>query len=169
MFPESGLIDMTPQLKPHWTIESDSPEATRELARRLGRALRGGEVILLRGELGAGKTLFAGGLAEGMGIGEPAVSPTFIIMRSYRAPGGIELHHYDFYRIRGAEDLETLGVEESQGPGVVALIEWPERAPEAFPEWTVDLTITATGEESRRIEGSWGSLSSGFDRTAWPG
>lgn len=155
-----------PADKPYWMLESDSPERTFELARDLGRQLVGGEVILLRGELGAGKTLFASGLAEGMGIAEPAVSPTFIIMRAYRAPGALELHHYDFYRLSGEDDVETLGVEDSQRPDVVALIEWPERAPSAFPLWTLELRLEPTGEESRRIAGRWGDLP--FDRAAWP-
>lgn len=146
---------------PNWVFESESPEATVALARRIGTAARGGEVILLRGELGAGKTCFAGGLAAGLGVVEPAVSPTYIIERSYSGARGLTLHHMDFYRLSSAADVEAAGMLDLQGPESVTLIEWPERAPEAFPQWTVELRITVTGDESRRIEGRWGALPHG--------
>jgi len=152
---ESELSNST---SPDWIFESGSPEATIALARRIGDAARGGEVILLNGELGAGKTCFAGGLAVGLGVVEPAVSPTYIIARSYSGSRGLILHHMDFYRLSSDADVEAAGLLDLHGPNSVALVEWPERAPAAFPQWTLQLRITVTGDESRRIEGRWGRL-----------
>lgn len=155
MSPESERISSNP---PDWTFLSESPEVTISLARRIGEATRGGEVILLNGELGAGKTCFAGGLATGLGVTEPAVSPTYIIARSYSGSRGLTLHHMDFYRLSSDADVEAAGLLDLHGPNSVALVEWPERAPSAFPQWTLELRITVTGDESRRIEGRWGRL-----------
>ena len=99
--------------RPDWSLETPSPEATREFARSLAGRLRGGEIILLQGALGSGKTCFTGGLAEGLGIEEAVVSPTFVIHRSYASPRGLTLHHLDFYRLAGDVDLETAAPRSS--------------------------------------------------------
>lgn len=158
---------MSPEPDPHapsspdWVFESSSPEATASFARALGRAARGGEIIFLRGELGAGKTCFASGMAEGLGVAEPAVSPTYVIARSYSGDRGLTLHHMDFYRLAGEADVEAAGIMDLPDANSVTLIEWPERAPDAFPNGTLELRIEVTGADSRRIEGRWG-------RTATP-
>ncbi|MEN6625097.1 MAG: tRNA (adenosine(37)-N6)-threonylcarbamoyltransferase complex ATPase subunit type 1 TsaE [Candidatus Sumerlaeia bacterium] len=141
---------------PLWQFLSPSEDATVDLGRRIGAACRGGEVILLDGPLGAGKTCFAGGLAAGLGIDEPAVSPTFVILRSYRGDRGLTLHHFDFYRLGGEGDLDTIGFEDCLTDDAVVLIEWPERCPSLFEQFTLALKLEVIDEASRRI-------------TAWPG
>jgi len=142
-----------------WTYRSRSPEETCALADRIAKEIRGGEIILLRGELGAGKTCFAAAFAKSLGIAEPIVSPTYILLRSYETPNGLTLHHLDFYRLEGTEDIDTIGIEELIGPDCVVLVEWPERCPEAFPSFTLELQFQISGDEERTIEGrpeAWG-------------
>lgn len=96
------------------------------LAAALAQGFRGGEVVLLSGELGTGKTAFVRGLAGGLGIdpGEVA-SPTFVLLTSH--PGRLTLHHADLYRLRGDGDDRELGLEELPGPRGVLAVEWAER------------------------------------------
>lgn len=135
---------------------SPNEEATIELGRRLGQACRGGEIILMEGPLGAGKTCLAGGLAEGLGIGEPAVSPTYVIMRSYSGSRGLTLHHLDFYRLGGDEDLETVGLEDCLTEDAVVLIEWPSRCPGAMEAYTLMLELEPVSETQRRLRVTMG-------------
>jgi tRNA threonylcarbamoyladenosine biosynthesis protein TsaE len=141
-----------------WELETRREEETIELGRRLGEACHGGAVILLEGPLGAGKTCLAGGIAEGLGIAEPAVSPTYVILRSYAGSRGLTLHHLDFYRLGGDEDLETIGLEDCFGEDSVILAEWAGRCPGAFPEFTLWLEIELVGETARRIRAYAGAL-----------
>ncbi len=121
-------------------------------------ACRGGEVILLDGPLGAGKTCLAGGFAAGLGIDEPAVSPTFVICRSYRGSRGLTLHHFDFYRLGGEDDLDTIGLEDCLTDDAVVLIEWPERCPSLFESYTLALKLEVVDEATRRITAWAGPL-----------
>jgi tRNA threonylcarbamoyladenosine biosynthesis protein TsaE len=98
---------------------------TRELAKKLARGLKGGEVLALYGDLGVGKTTFVQGLAEGLGIEKPVLSPTFVLRRSYE--GWLTLNHYDFYRLEEAKDLENLDIEDDINPESVTVIEWPDK------------------------------------------
>lgn len=143
---------------PLWQYLSPSEEATIELGRRMGAACRGGEILLLDGPLGAGKTCLAGGLAAGLGIDEPAVSPTFVILRSYRGRRGLTLHHFDFYRLGGEDDLDTIGWEDCLTDDAVVLVEWPERCPSLFENYTLALKLEVAGEASRRIAAWAGTL-----------
>lgn len=104
-----------------------SEAATREVARRLAATLTPGAVLLLHGDLGAGKTAFVRGLAAGLGVPEEDVSsPTFTLVHEYRG-GRLPLHHADLYRLPAASaSLEDLGLDETAEDGVLA-IEWPER------------------------------------------
>ena len=129
-------------------VTTPDEASTRALAARLGRALRAlhgeGLLIVLHGDLGAGKTVFVKGLAEGLAISRetPVVSPTFTIARSYPVPGTeLVLHHLDAYRLEGAEDLEAVGFEEMCGEGCVTCVEWGSRVSEALPEERLDLWI----------------------------
>jgi len=108
---------------------TSSAEETEALAADLAAQLRGGEVLLLSGELGAGKTAFVRGLARGLGAPpEEVASPTFVLLTSYE--GRLVLHHADLYRLASGEASE-LGLEELPGANGVLAIEWADRLPEA--------------------------------------
>jgi tRNA threonylcarbamoyladenosine biosynthesis protein TsaE len=128
---------------------------TLALAAELARDFRGGEVILLSGELGSGKTAFVRGLAGGLGVEPDEVSsPTFVLLTSH--PGRLTLHHADLYRLRGDGDDGELGLEELPGPRGVLAIEWAERL--SGVPWPSPLRVYLdhAGEDARRIrmEGS---------------
>jgi len=127
-----------------------SEAETLELAAALGGSLRGGEVVLLTGELGAGKTVFVRGLAQGLGVDPDEVSsPTFVLLTSY--PGRLTLHHADLYRLRGDGDEDELGLDELPGAGGVLAVEWAERLERVpWPE-AVRVTIEHAGDDRRRV------------------
>lgn len=101
-----------------------SPAQTEEAGRRLGERLRTGDVVLLTGELGAGKTTFVRGVARGISSSAPVASPTFQLIRVY--PGRVQLAHVDLYRIENDSELSGLGLEELADQGAV-IIEWGDR------------------------------------------
>jgi len=116
----------------------------------MGAAFSGGEVVLLSGELGAGKTSFVRGLARGLGADpEEVASPSFVLLTSYR--GRLVLHHADLYRLRGDGDEREIGLEELPGAGGVLAVEWAERLRE--PRWPspVRVRLEHAGGEARRI------------------
>ena len=131
-----------------------SEAETGDLAAALAESFRGGEVVLLSGELGAGKTAFVRGLARGVGA-DPAevVSPTFVLLTCY--PGRLTLHHADLYRLRGDGDDLELGLEELPGPRGVLAVEWAERLSLAPWPHPFRVTLAHAGEDRRqiRIEG----------------
>lgn len=129
-------------------VFSASEEETAAAGERLGRALRPGDVVLLYGDLGAGKTAFTRGLARGLGAAaEEVTSPTFTIIQEY--PGATTLYHVDLYRLEERE-VDDLGLEELVlGDGVVA-IEWAERW-RGRPDDVVDVRIEHAGEDARRL------------------
>jgi len=127
-----------------WGVSTCSPDETRQLGRALGQIIRQPMVVLLSGDLGAGKTCFTQGMARGLGIPEqePIVSPTYTLMNPYR--GRLELFHFDLYRLPEGEDLAELGLEEYlPGPGV-AVVEWAERFPGLAREY---LAVTILHQE----------------------
>lgn len=132
---------------------------TRELGRSLAPVLHPGDVILIIGELGTGKTCFARGLARGLDVEEKILSPTFTLLREYR--GRLPLYHLDAYRLEGPWDLFDLGVEEyMEGDGVL-LVEWGDRARDFFTGDFLEVKLEFTDREGeRRIHllprgGSW--------------
>lgn len=130
-------------------LTTHSAEETASLGCRLGAACRGGEVILLEGDLGAGKTTLAQGLAAGLGVVSPVTSPTFIMLREY--DGRVPLYHFDFYRLEGtgrAVDLEFGDYLAADG---VCVIEWPSYAPEIIPPAYLRVALRVTGEETREV------------------
>jgi tRNA threonylcarbamoyladenosine biosynthesis protein TsaE len=127
-----------------------SPAETEQLAADLASRFRGGEVVLLVGELGAGKTAFVRGLARGLGSDpEEVASPTFVLLTAY--PGPITLHHADLYRLAGNGDEGELGLEELPGPRGVLAVEWAERL--ASPPWSQvhRVQLEHAGADERRI------------------
>jgi tRNA threonylcarbamoyladenosine biosynthesis protein TsaE len=123
---------------------------TQAAGARLAATFRGGEVVLLSGELGTGKTVFVRGLAEGLGSDpEEVLSPTFVLLTAY--PGPLTLHHADLYRLEGKGDDLELGLEELPGPRGVLAVEWAERL--SFLPWPRfwRVTLAHEGEDARRI------------------
>ena len=137
-------------------LPSPSPEATRAAAGALARVLdAGGLVVALVGPLGAGKTVFVKGLAEGLGIDPAAVaSPSFAIASEYTAPGGRRLAHVDLYRVESAGELEATGFLDLLEPGAVVAVEWADRLPGALPADRLELRLArpdAARAPSRRV------------------
>lgn len=114
-----------------YRIETNSPEDTLEQARLIGSKLHAGDVVLLKGGLGAGKTQFTKGLAKGMGFEGTVTSPTFTLMQVY--PGQIPLYHFDLYRLRSSSELAGIGFDEYIGSDGVAVVEWPDLFPADMP------------------------------------
>ena len=129
---------------------SRSPAETRTLGRRLGELLEAGDVVTLRGDLGAGKTALAQGVGEGLGVTEPVSSPTFTLVQEYR--GRLPLWHLDVYRLRSPEEVVDLGWSDLLAGGGVLLVEWPERIEPFLPPERLDLTLEyGIGEEDRLL------------------
>jgi tRNA threonylcarbamoyladenosine biosynthesis protein TsaE len=130
-------------------IVTRAPEETFALGQALGRRLEAGDLVTLSGELGAGKTALAQGVAAGLGVTEPVSSPTFALVHEYR--GRMRVWHLDVYRLRGPAELADLCWEDLlQGEGVL-LVEWPERIREALPPERLDLALEYVDETRRRI------------------
>lgn len=132
-------------------IELESIAATERFGNTVGALLRGGEVIELVGDVGAGKTTLTKALAVGMGIVEDVQSPTFTLSRTYGTPSGLTLVHYDFYRLQEPGIL-TAELEESLSrQDCVVVIEWADIVQGVLPEDRLTITITATDEQARRL------------------
>ena len=113
-------------------IQSESEQNTFEIAKELGKKVMPGEIYLLEGDLGVGKTVFAKGFACGLGIAEPITSPTFTIIQEYEE-GRIPLYHFDVYRIADVEEMYELGYEGYFFGDGVCLVEWASRIEEILP------------------------------------
>ena len=129
-------------------MTTHSAEETRELGVRMAEKLRAGDVILLEGPLGAGKSELARGIAQGLGVRETVTSPSFTILNVYTS-GRIPLYHFDWYRLESEEELYELGMEEYLGGDGIALVEWPGKCPDAIPEEFLMIEILPEGETNR--------------------
>ena len=127
-----------------------SKDETRRLGLRLAQGLRAGDVVLLTGPLGAGKSEFARGIALGLKIKAALTSPTFTLLNIYQADS-FPLHHFDWYRINDAEELYAAGLDEYVGGESLTLIEWHERAPELLPPDCLEVLLQPLDENGRRI------------------
>jgi len=135
---------------PQSTQVTHSEAETARAGETLAASLRPGDSVLLRGDLGMGKTVFARGLARGLGVPADEVrSPTFTLVNPYR--GRIPVHHIDLYRIEKPGDLDELGLEEILEGDGVAIVEWSERLGPYLPEHPVTVTIEDLGGSSRRL------------------
>ena len=137
-------------------LVSSSAEQTREIGARLGRRLRPGDLVLLHGDLGAGKTTLAQGIARGLGVEGYVQSPTFTLVNEHEgcAAGGaaVTLYHLDLYRLAGEEDLESFGFDDYLAPpDGVSLIEWPERAVGRLPDTYLLVRLEPLAEGKRRL------------------
>lgn len=126
-------------------------EGTRSLAAAIAALATAGDVILLAGELGAGKTAFAQGFGSGLGVKEPITSPTFTLARQYE--GALVLHHLDVYRLERYSELQDVGVNELIDGGGVVLIEWGDAVAPALPNDYLEITLTyGDGDDDRLLE-----------------
>ena len=126
-----------------------SPEETELLGQKLGAALRGGEVVAYRGDLGAGKTAFTRGLARGLRIAMRVTSPTYTIVNEYTG-GRLPLFHFDMYRLGSSDELFDIGWEDYLLRGGVCAVEWSENVADAMQD-AVTVSIEKTGDDERRI------------------
>ena len=143
--PESRVGDTV-----RFRIETSSPEQTEAVGRRLGGLLRAGAVIALSGDLGAGKTVLARGIAAGAGAAGHVASPTFTFLREYH--GAVTVYHVDLYRLERPQQLEDLGLEEVLDGNGIVVLEWAEKARPLLPPEHLWITIRfMNGEDTREL------------------
>lgn len=131
-------------------LETNNEIQTGDAGAALAEKLAPGDVIALYGDLGAGKTAFVRGLARGMGLPARVSSPTFTIVNEY--PGDIPLFHFDMYRLGSADELFEIGWEDYLERGGICAVEWSENVQGAFPPGHIIVSISKTGDNSRKIE-----------------
>ena len=127
---------------------TNSAEETIEIGKSFAGKLNKGTVVLLSGEMCAGKTVFVKGMAQGLGIKSLITSPTYAYMNDY---DGI-LYHYDCYRLTRGEDAESLGLTDYFYAGGICVVEWSENSADVIPSGAIRVTIEKTGETQRSIE-----------------
>lgn len=137
-----------------YRVTSLTVEQTRKWGKQLGGRLRGGDVVLLIGDLGAGKTAFAQGIGEGLGVVGPMTSPTFTLIHEYIGQfngNKVRLIHMDLYRLRHPEEAEVIGIEDAFVEDAICLIEWPKIAEDYLPDDCLEVEIHGSGEMPREI------------------
>lgn len=130
-------------------VRTTSPEETLELGEKIGKILKEGNIIALKGSLGAGKTALTKGIALSLDILEDVTSPTYNIICEYN--GRIPLYHMDLYRISDYDEFEMLGVDHLVFGKGVTIIEWSERIIDELPEDIITITITRDEKSDHRI------------------
>lgn len=135
------------------TFTTHSAEETTELGRQLAAGLKPGSMVLLRGDLGAGKTTLVKGIAEGFNAAEAeaVTSPTFTLIHEYRGPE-VTLYHIDLYRIDTQRELDTLALDDLMEPNTILLIEWGEKFERFAKERDVEIAIEHRGGDDRLIK-----------------
>lgn len=133
------------------TIEVTSEAEMKAFAEKIGAQLTAGAVFELAGDIGAGKTTFTKGLAAGLGVDDEVQSPSFTISRTYDARDGLQLVHYDFYRLDDPGIMQNEVAELVHDPSTVTVIEWADVVEGVLPETRVRLSIQATDENRRTI------------------
>ena len=136
-------------------VVSQSPAETVAIGKAIAGCLRDGDVVLLHGDLGAGKTTLAKGIASALGIEDVVSSPSFSLVNEYEtslAAAVTRLYHLDLYRLGGEDDLASIGFDDFVAPiDGLTLVEWPERAATALPEHFLLIEIETTGPDWRRL------------------
>lgn len=149
-FPQGNLSDLDAKQTKERSYRALSTEETRRLGRVVGVHAQPGDLIALRGDLGAGKTTFVQGMAEGLGVEELVTSPSFTLIHGH--PGRVQLYHLDLYRL-GPQDLPEIGIDDVIGAHAVLAVEWSERLPPGLSgeALEVELAFVAGEDQSRRI------------------
>jgi tRNA threonylcarbamoyladenosine biosynthesis protein TsaE len=144
------------------TVVTRDPDGTRQVAAAVAALTRTGDVILLDGDLGAGKTTFTQGFARCLGVTETVTSPTFTLVRSYRTNAGFDLYHADLYRLEQLSEVVDLALPEVLEDGGAAVIEWGERGGPALgpAHLSIQISHDERSEDARRLEivnhgGAW--------------
>ena len=132
-------------------VETSDPAGTESLGAELAAGLRDGDVVLVRGELGSGKTTLIRGAARALGVTDPVTSPTFSIGHRYRAPR-VTVSHLDLYRLAGLEQEDPALLADYLGPGRIAFVEWPPDGEGELSSARLLVTLSHRGGEQRRIE-----------------
>jgi len=131
-------------------VITSSPEKTWQIGQLLGELLDAGDTVCLYGDLGAGKTNFTYGIAQGLDVQEQYItSPTFTFVNEYQ--GRVPLYHIDLYRLKDPDELENIGFEEYIESDGVTVIEWAERAEDELPEEGLSVYLAYVDEQSREI------------------
>jgi len=128
--------------------QTQSAPETFEAGKTLAKTLRSGDIVALHGGLGAGKTVFAKGIAAGLGIEDDVVSPTFTLLKTY--DGDMRMRHFDLYRIEDEEELLHIGFYEALEDAGISVIEWPDHA--AHLPVCINVRLTGSGSDERIIE-----------------
>ena len=135
-------------LKMDIRIRTDSAEQTIELGREFAGVLKSGDVIVLQGVLGAGKTCFVKGIAEGFGYAEESVtSPSYTLVNEYQAQ--VPIYHFDLYRLKDVSELYGIGWDDYLMRDGIVMVEWGERAGDFLPERRIEITIEIVSDTSR--------------------
>ncbi|MBN2544374.1 MAG: tRNA (adenosine(37)-N6)-threonylcarbamoyltransferase complex ATPase subunit type 1 TsaE [Spirochaetes bacterium] len=134
------------------TFYSKTEQDTYNYAKKLSKNIKSGDILLIEGDLGAGKSVFVRGAAKGLGIKVPMPSPTFTILNEYN--GKYKIYHFDFYRINDPLELYEIGFEDYIYSGGVTFIEWPSKAVDLLPKNSIKVNITFEND-IRKIEIKW--------------
>lgn len=129
-------------------VITSSREETIKLGEKFAKNLKNGSVVVLNGEMGAGKTVFVKGIAKGLNVQSEITSPTYAYMNDYDG----KLYHYDCYRLTSGEDAEALGLTDYFYAGGICVIEWAENIKSVLPDDVITVTITKLGENERSVE-----------------
>jgi tRNA threonylcarbamoyladenosine biosynthesis protein TsaE len=132
-------------------FETTSPEQTVGLGATLGALLQAGDVVLLTGDLGAGKTQFTKGVARALGVRTPVTSPTFNLMYEYATDRGTLLRHFDLYRLDDEAQLDDIDYFGLLEDGSISLVEWGDRFPDALPPDCLTVAFELVGTQLRRL------------------
>ena len=131
---------------------TSSPTETKEWAEALAKAITPPKILALFGNLGAGKTTFIQGLAQGLGIRGRVLSPTFIFIRPYKLSKGYKFYHVDLYRLDSEKDVEAIGLNEIlQDKNAIVAIEWPEKIENLLPKGMISIKIEELDETKRKL------------------
>jgi len=133
------------------SVETTGPAETESLGAELAAVLRDGDVVLVRGELGTGKTTLVRGAARALGVSDPVTSPTFSIGHRYRARD-VTVSHLDLYRLVGLEHEDPGLLADYLGPGRIAFVEWPQDAAEELADARLRVTLSHRGGDRRLVD-----------------